>query len=109
MNEWTIEILPIARPEIAALPKDMRARFERISGMIETGGIAAMREPYAKHIEGKLWEMRMTGRDGIARAIYFTATGKRVMVARVFIKKTQKTPRQEIELAFKRLKEWTDD
>ena len=29
-----------------------------------------MREPYVKHLEGKLWEMRMIGRDGIARAIY---------------------------------------
>jgi len=41
-------------------------------------------------IEGPLWEMRMTGKDGIARAIYVTAKGKRVVVVRVFVKKTQK-------------------
>jgi len=45
------------------------------------------------------------GRDGIARALYVTASGKRVVVVRVFVKKTQKTPRQEIELALKRAKE----
>jgi phage-related protein len=44
----------------------------------------------------------MTGRDGIARAIYVTATGRRVVVVRVFIKKTQKTPKHELELARRR-------
>jgi len=47
----------------------------------------------------------MKGRDGIARAVYVTAAGRRVVVVRVFAKKTQKTPRGEIELALKRAKE----
>jgi phage-related protein len=42
---------------------------------------------------------------GISRALYVTVTGKRVVVVRVFIKKSQKTPRHEIELALKRCKE----
>jgi phage-related protein len=49
--------------------------------------------------------MRLKGRDGIARAIYVTASGRRVVVVRVFIKKTQRTPRREIELALKRAKD----
>lgn len=49
--------------------------------------------------------MRLIGRDGIARAVYVTATGKRVVIVRVFRKKTQKTPRDEIELALRRAKE----
>ncbi|MCA0013032.1 type II toxin-antitoxin system RelE/ParE family toxin [Mesorhizobium sp. B292B1B] len=49
--------------------------------------------------------MRMKGRDGIARAVYVTATERRVVIVRVFTKKTQKTPRSEIELALKRAKE----
>lgn len=73
--------------------------------MIQSGGIAAIREPYAKHLTGKLWELRLSGRDGIARSIYITASGQRVVVLRTFIKKTQKTPQQEIELALKRMKE----
>lgn len=44
----------------------------------------------------------MKGRDGIARAVYVTAAGRRVVVVRVFAKKT---PRGEIELALKRAKE----
>lgn len=49
--------------------------------------------------------MRLIGRDGIARAIYVTASGRRVVIVRVFDKKTQKTPRSEIELALKRAEE----
>jgi phage-related protein len=51
--------------------------------------------------------MRMTGKDGIARAVYFTACAQRVVIVRVFTKKTQKTPRREIELALARAKEVT--
>jgi len=53
------------------------------------------------HLEGPAWEMRMKGRNGIARAAYVTATGRRVVVAPVF-KNTQKTPRREIETALRR-------
>jgi phage-related protein len=58
--------------------------------------------PHVKHIEGKLWEIRATGRDGIARALYVTAAPRRVIVLCAFVKKTQKTPRREIELALRR-------
>jgi len=58
-----------------------------------------------KHLKDKLWEIRLKGRDGISRAMYVTATGKRVVVLRVFTKKTQKTPRKEIALALERAKE----
>jgi phage-related protein len=49
--------------------------------------------------------MRMKGRDGISRAIYVTATNCRVVVVRVFVKRTQKTPRREIDLALERARE----
>jgi phage-related protein len=64
-----------------------------------------MREPYIRHLEGPVWEMRMKGRDGIARAAYVTASGKRVVIVHVFVKKTQTTPRREIETALRRAKE----
>ncbi len=49
----------------------------------------------------------MKGRDGIARAAYVTATGRRVVVVHVFAKKTQKTPRREIDMALRRAREVT--
>lgn len=93
------------RDELEAMPRDIRASFERIVRLVEAVGLERVREPYIKHLEGCLWEMRLRGKDGIARAIYVTAIGQRVVVLRVFVKKTQKTPRREIELALKRAKE----
>ena len=103
---WTVEYLDErAKAEVEALPKEMQSSFERIVGLIRSNGLERMREPYIKHIEGKIWEMRLKGRDGIARSLYVTATGRRVVVLRTFEKKTEKTPRTEIELALKRAKE----
>ncbi len=73
--------------------------------MIGSHGLEKMREPYVKHLEGKLWEIRLKGKTGIARSLYVTAIGRRVVVVRTFIKKTQETPRREMEIAFARAKE----
>lgn len=105
---WTVGVLnQTVEREIEALPRDIRAKLLRIIGMIEHLGLEQVREPYVKPLQKPLWEMRMIGRDGIARAIYETASGKRVVIVRAFRKKTQKTPRSEIELALKRAEEVT--
>lgn len=49
--------------------------------------------------------MRLKGKAGIARALYATAGGQRVVVLRVFVKKTQRTPDREIRVALQRAKE----
>src|SRR5437868_5538324 len=106
---WVVELLDDrVRDEVEALPDDMKARFRRIVELIQRYGLEQVREPHVKHLEGPLWEMRMKGRDGIARAIYVTATGRRVVVVRAFVKKTQKTPRSEIKLALQRAREVKD-
>lgn len=104
--KWDVVFLDeTVRDELEAFPVDIRARFERIVQLIQAHGLERVREPYVKHLEGPLWEMRMKGKDGIARALYVTARERRVVVVRVFAKKTQKTPRREIDLALKRAKE----
>ncbi len=86
---WRVEFLDDeVMAALGAFPFDIRASFERIVTMIESHGIERMREPYVKHLEGPVWEMRMKGRDGIA-----------------FAKRTQKTQRREIETALRRAKE----
>ena len=103
---WTVATLnALVDEEIAALPVDMRARLVRLANLIEQIGFEALPRDSVKHLEDKLWELRITGRDGISRAIYVTASGRRVVILRVFIKKTQKTPPREIELARERAKE----
>jgi phage-related protein len=103
---WTVETLnAVVDEEIAALPADMRARLVRLTDVIAQIGFAALPRDSVKHLEEKLWELRISGRDGISRAIYVTATGWRMVILRVFIKKTQKTPQRELELARARAKE----
>jgi phage-related protein len=100
---WVVETLnPTVDAEIGALPADMRARFVRLAELIEQLGFEALPRDSVKHLEDRLWELRMTGRDGISRAIYVTAEGRRVVVVRAFIKKTQKTPLRELEIARQR-------
>ena len=91
--------------ELRALPRDMRARFDHISDMIRSDGIENIGMPHVRHLEGPLWEMRLRGRDGIARAIYVTVRHRQVVVVRVFVKKTEGTPRREIRLAMQRAQE----
>ena len=91
--------------ELDDLPADMQAKFVKISELIEELGLERIGKPYVDHIQGKLWEMRMKGRDGISRALYVTVDVQRVVVVRVFVKKTQKTPKREIDLALERAKE----
>ena len=100
---WTVETWnETVDAEIEALPQDMRARLTRIALLIEEHGLERVGEPHVKHLEGRLWEMRLSGRQGISRALYVTAVGLRVVIVRVFMKKTEKTPRREIELALAR-------
>lgn len=103
---WIVETLNrVVDGELERLPADMRARFHHIVQLIEEFGLEQVREPHVRHLRGELWEMRLKGRDGISRALYVTAVGERVVVVRVFVKKTRTTPGREIELALKRAKE----
>ena len=81
------------------------ARFVRISELIAAVGLDRVGAPHVRHLTGPLWEIRMSGRDRISRALYVTVRDKRVVVVRVFVKKTRRTPRREIDLALQRAKE----
>lgn len=73
--------------------------------LLKNYGLEQVGMPYVRHVEGKIWEMRGKGKDGIAMSLYVTQKMQRIIVLRVFVKKTPATPRSEIKLAFKRLKE----
>ena len=103
---WTVETLnETVDAEVAELPADMRARLVRISELIESVGLPNVKEPHVRHVRGQLWEIRLKGNAGIARALYVTARAQRVVILRAFIKKTEKTPTGEIDLALQRAKE----
>jgi phage-related protein len=103
---WAVEILnEVVETELLELPADMQAAFARLVERIMAVGLERVREPHVKHVDGKLWEMRFNGRDGIARAIYVTASGRRIIILHAFVKKTQKIPRAALILALDRAKE----
>lgn len=103
---WIIETLnKKVDQELEDLEPSFKAKFLHIAEMLERFGPHQMKEPYVKHLRNKLWEIRMKGGSGIARAIYITAQERKIIILHVFVKKTQKTPETAIKLALKRLKE----
>jgi len=104
MNDWRIAIHSLAEAELKSLPVDMQARFLRIAELLESFGPTKVGMPHIRPLESKLWEMRLKGRDGIARAVYAAVRSRRLLVLHVFVKKTQATPRSAIKTALKRLK-----
>ena len=105
--EWTVETVSAADSEIMALPAKLRARLVRLLEAVENVGLEALREPHVRHLDGKLWELRVRAEEGIARGIYVTATGRRVVVLHVFAKKSRKTPRRALATARERMKQVT--
>jgi phage-related protein len=106
MSGWSVEFVSEqAEAEFNALSADMRAKLQRTFRLVEERGLTALAMPLARPVEGRIWEFRVTGRDGIARSLYAAASGRTLLVLRTFVKKTQKTPHAEIEMAKRRLAE----
>ncbi len=108
-HPWIVEFADDGvEAELRAMPKDIQARFLRISALLKLHGPFRVGMPYVRHVRDKLWEARMKGRDGIARGFYVVVTGRRVVMVRFFAKKTAKAPVQEIELALQRARKVLD-
>ena len=106
--QWHVKTLgPVVNAKIDALPVGLRAKLLRLMVTVQDFGLDQLREPHVKHVEGQLWELRVSAREGIARRIYVTQSGRRVVVLHVAEKKTQKTPQRAIRLAMERMKEVT--
>jgi len=102
---WIVENLnDIVDSEFDALPKDIQAKFMHLAALVEELGLLALREPYVKHLQGKLWELRGKAKSGLGRGLYCTIKGGRVVVLRYFQKQSAKTPRDEIALARERMR-----
>jgi phage-related protein len=101
---WIVEHLDdTVDLEFAALPKDIQAKVLHLAVLIEEVGLPALREPYVKHVEGKLWELRVKAKSGLGRGLYCTVAGKRIIVLRYFKKASAKTPSGEIAVARQRM------
>ncbi len=106
MNKhWTIEYYSEdIRREIAALPIGIRAAYVRLAEMLEEFGLG-LRMPHSRAMRSGLFELRPRGKEGVALVFYCTMVGRRIVVLHSFVKKTQETPKREIDVARKRQKE----
>ncbi len=61
--------------------------------------------PHTRSMGQGLFELRLTAFEGTARVFYCTVIGKRIVILHQFIKKSNKTPPKELDLARKRMQE----
>jgi phage-related protein len=90
--------------EILRLPAGFVARFLRYAERMEVYG-PDLGMPHTKAMGNGLFELRLRAAEGIARVFYCTIVGHRIVVLHQFVKKSEKTPRKELELARTRMKE----
>ena len=90
--------------EILTLPDTLAARYIVLTRRMEALG-PNLGEPHTKAFGHGLFELRLKGAEGIARVFYCTVVGKRIFMPHCFVKKSQKTPQADLNLAIARMKE----
>ena len=90
--------------ETLNFPPGILANFLHIAEMIEEFGVT-IGKPYVASMGGGLFEIRAKGKEGIGRSLYCMVKGREIVILHSFIKKSQKTPKKELNLAKKRMKE----
>jgi len=91
--------------EILALPPGFVARFIRYAERMEIFG-PDLGMPHTRAMGGGLFELRIKAAEGIARVFYCTVVDRRIVVLHQFVKKSDKTPPKELEIARRRMKEF---
>jgi phage-related protein len=89
---------------LGRLPKTLLARFFALADRMEVYG-PNLGEPHTKAMGDGLFEMRLKGAEGIARVFYCAIVDRRIVMLHAFVKKTQATPQNELQIARKRLQE----
>ena len=90
--------------DILALPDTLAARYIVMTRRMEALG-PNLGEPHTKAFGHGLFELRLKGAEGIARVFYCTIVGKRIFMLHGFVKKSQKTPQADLNIAISRMKE----
>ena len=87
-----------AKDFLLSLDKKMRTKMLRTIEMLQYNGYE-LREPYSKSVSEGIMELRAKVGSDISRVMYFFVVGRKAILTNGFIKKTQKTPKEEIERA----------
>lgn len=106
MKEYTVEFYATkdgrepAKEFIESLDAKMIAKLLKIIELLEANG-PSLRIPYSEHLGDGIFEIRAKQGSDITRVLYFFVVGKKIVLTNGFVKKTQKTPKREIEKAKK--------
>ena len=90
--------------EIKAWPLDIYADYIRLLELVADYG-PMLRLPHSRAMGEGLFELRPRGRSGSGRALYCFVVGQRVVILHAFIKKTQKTPDKDLNIARNRARQ----
>ena len=113
MDKFTVEFYEKANGEIPveefllSLDKKMRAKLLGILEILQEKG-NHLREPYSKHLDDGIFEIRGKVGSDISRVLYFFYYEGKIVMTNGFVKKTQKTPKSEIETAKKYRKDYIE-
>lgn len=100
-----IEWLGSSKKDLDSLPADQKHEMGLQLMYVQFGATPSSFKPMPS-VGAGVYEIRITGEDGISRCFYATKYEDRILVLHVFIKKTQKTAQHDIDLGKKRLAEW---
>ena len=102
---WKVTFFDIkVKEETLNFPNGILSNFLHIAEIIEEFG-PSVGKPYTAPMGEGLFEIRAKGKEGIGRSLFCTVKGKEIVILNSFIKKTQKTPKKEIDKARKRMLE----
>ena len=90
--------------DILALPDTLAARYVVLTRRMVAIG-PNLGEPHTKAYGDDLFELRLKGAEGIARVFFCTLSEKRIVMLHGFVKKSERTPKREREIAETRMKE----
>ena len=83
---------------ITSLDMKMQAKMIGLLELLEEKG-NQLREPYSKSIDDGIFELRCKVGNNITRILYFFYYEGKIILTNGFVKKTQKTPLEEIKVA----------
>jgi phage-related protein len=102
---WRIEYYnETVEQSVLHLPPGLLARYLRLTDLMREFG-PNLGMPHTRAMGEGLFELRVKGQEGIARVFYCTLIQRRIIMLHAFIKKSQQTPKRELDIAKRRLRE----
>lgn len=101
---WSVEFYPGVAKQLLLLPASVQARLIRLFELVQVHG-SNLGAPHSKALGSGLFEIRAKAKEGIGRALFCNLDKQGILVLHIFLKKSQKIPSKEFELARKRYAE----